>query len=143
MVSGRDGGEQGLMPGTRKGLWQLRGQVRQEQVRAQPGRGLWGSSERSEEGEQGPSFGWVWTRLHPLWCLSCPRGPAGLVRERWPSSWMPGRLKAALVMRPKGLGVAWDGSTEVLLFEEHVVGCNVCLQQAFRDSQSSSLGQSG
>lgn len=143
MVSGRRRGERGLMPGTRKGLWQLRGQVRQEQVRVRPGRGLWGSSERSEGGEQGPRFGWAWTRLHPVWCPSRPGGPAGLVRERWPSPWMPGRLKGALAMRPKGLGVAWDSWAEVLLFEEHDVGWGVCLQQAFRNSQSSSLGQFG
>lgn len=53
------------MPGTRKGLRQLRGQVRQEQVRIRPGWGLWGSLEGSEEGPQGPRFGWAWTQRHP------------------------------------------------------------------------------
>lgn len=94
------------MPGTRKGLRQLRGQVGQEQVRIRPGWGLWGSLEGSEEGPQGPRFGWAWTQRHPAWCPSCPRGPAGLVREGWPSPWMPGRLKGALAVWPKGHGTA-------------------------------------
>lgn len=82
-----------------------------------------------------PTSSWVVSKL--------PKGPAGLVWERWPGPWMPGRLEGALAVQSELLGVAWDGWAEVLLFEDHDVGWGVCLQQAFRDSQSSSLGQSG